>query len=113
MQAKQATLLCLLACLALVGSYAPCSVIKFNDFSYDLTGLKTATISSQNNQFYTKFFPCAPQACDANPGSQKSFVQKAGNSVCQPYTSTNSPIQSILRYFKILIISMLSLQRSA
>lgn len=88
MKAKYLNTLTLLIVLNGVQSYNPCSIIKFYDYSFDLTGLKDFTIASQDKQFYTKIFPCASYACDSNPASQKSFVQKGGV-ICKPYSSTH------------------------
>ena len=107
------TILTILFCITLVHSYSPCSVVKFTDYSFDLSSLKTFTIASQDSQFYTKIFPCSPTACDSNASSQKSFVQKGGNAMCLPYTSNPSITQSMPPRFIILIISIRSLPRLA
>ena len=87
MKAKYLKILSLLAFLIVAHGYNSCSVIKFSDYSFDLTGLDNFTIASQDTKFYTVIYPCASYACDSNPTSQKSFVQKGGSD-CKPYSST-------------------------
>lgn len=77
----------MIICVSLVQSFNPCSLIQFNDYSFDLTGLKNFTIPFPDNLNYAKITPCYITSCDNGTNIQKSFVLKSGSNTCQPYTS--------------------------
>lgn len=66
MKAEYLKIFTLLSILAIAKCYKPCSVIKFNDYSFDLSGLSDFTIQSDDKKFFTKISPCASITCDSN-----------------------------------------------
>lgn len=85
MQASFCSLI-VLAIISHISAFKPCSVIKFSDYSFDLTSLQPIyTVAFHNNMGFAKIFGCNPNSCDST--GQKGFMLSTSNNFCQPYTS--------------------------
>ena len=83
--------------------YNVCSIIKFSDYSFDLSALGSETIQLQGVSGLVKFANCVPDTCKnsnynsitTTANTQASYLLQINNAVCYPMTSTSSLTQSM------------------